>query len=287
MATKTGIPAIDEYDAILKKLQARSDKAKGLVGKLFKLPHADGYAFYVIEEEKGQKVRIENQPIGDAWQDNILGAGGWFPRKQIEPIIRREEGLAKVFENAARRQESEDEKLQRSVVEAILGDLGAAADVYDLAHWAWDRGGRGGKKKDARIYQPGGRAPWADALARAIAKSGRFLAIKALKDDYAFTNLADSFQDPRIYRNPAPPKDAVLAKVREVFLEAVGVAPEGLDVVRKPSEYLTHTFLTIVGKGGVEIGSVCYEAKDGSIVNVQIGFQKDGKGKVKGGEDQE
>jgi len=286
MTKKTGIPAIDGFEAALKRLQERSHKAHGLVGKLFTIQVADGYAYYTVEEEKGAKVRIEHRDLLDGYAAPVFEGGGWFPRKQVEPIVRREEGMARVFESARRSQESEDEKLMKSVVAAVVNDLGLDVDVYDLAHWAWDRGGRGTKKADARIFKPGGRALWADALARAITGSRLFPAVKALQDDYAFTNLADSFQDPRVYRNPAPPKEAVLAKVREIFQEAVGVAPEGLDVVRKPSKYLTHTFLTIVGKGGVEIGSVCYEAKDGSVVNVRIGFQKDGKGKIKGSEDQ-
>lgn len=279
---KTGVASIDKDSERLEALEKRSKAAKGLVGKLLAIPHADGHAYYTVEEEKGAKVRLEWHDIHDAWQDNILGGGGWAARKQVEPIIRRDEGFAEAMEGAARRQESENEKLQKSVVSAVVKDIGLDADVYDLAHWAWDRGNRGMKKADARIYKPGGRAPWADAIAHAIADSKLFPAVKALKDDYAFQGLADSFQDPRIYRNPAPAKESVLAKVREVFQEAVGVAPEGLDVVQTPSKYLTHTFLTIVSKSGIKVGSVCYDPKDGAVLNVQIGFQKDGKGKIKG-----
>lgn len=277
MTKKTGIPTIDADSEKLDQLQARSDKAKGIVGKLFKLPHADGYAYYTVEEEKGQKVRVVNQALLDAWQDNILGPGGWFPRKQIEPIIRREEGMAKIFEDASKRQKSEREQVAEIVGAAALADLGAAADVYDLASWAWKRSFRGGVK-DPRILKEGARAPWANDIAAALADSGRFPAIDRLNDKVIFIMLADKVQDPIVYANLPPSDGAVLLKVREAFQKAMGIEPGPLKVVKSDSKYLDNTCLTILGPGGKKVGSVSYEAATGNVLQVNVGFQVDGNG---------
>jgi hypothetical protein len=278
MAKKTGIPTIDADSEKLEQLEARSDKAKGLVGKLFKLPHADGYAYYTVEEEKGQKVRVVNQALLDAWQDNILGPGGWFPRKQIEPIIRREEGMAKIFEDASKRQKSEREQVAEIVGAAALADLGAAADVYDLASWAWKRSFRGGVK-DPRILKEGARAPWANDIAAALADSGRFPAIDRLNDKVIFIMLADKVQDPIVYANEAPSDDIVLGKVMEAFQKAVGTdRVYNLKVVKSDSKYLDNTSLMILGTNGNKVGSVSYDPKDGRILQVNIAFQVDEKG---------
>lgn len=69
------------------------------VGKLFRLPHADGYAFYEVVKINKTTVRVKWRPdlCPDKWMDNILGEGGSFPIRTIEPIILREEGIAKLF----------------------------------------------------------------------------------------------------------------------------------------------------------------------------------------------
>lgn len=287
MTRKTGIQSIDEDNAKLDQLVKRSDEAKGLVGKLFYLPHADGSAYYTVEAEKGQKVQIKNHAILDAWQDTVLGAGGWFPRKQIEPIIRRLEASVKMFENAAKKQKTESQKYADIVGAAALHDLGDAADVFDLASWAWKRSFRG-SVKDARILKEGARAPWANDIAAALIDSGSFKAIQALKDTIVFIMLADKVQDPIVYANAAPSNAVVLAKVREAFRMAVGTDPVALKVTRSESKYLDNTSLTILGHamemglglGWNKIGSVTYDPQDGKILQVDIAFQVDDKNKV-------
>lgn len=278
MAKKTGIAMIDDHTEKLEKLEARSAKATGLVGKLFSLPHADGSAIYTVEEEKGAKVRIVNQPLFDAWQDGVLGAGGWFPRKQIEPIIRRQEAFSKAMDNAAKRQKSDREKYAELVGAAALADLGDKADVYALASWAWKRSFRGGVK-DARILKEGARLPWANDIASGLIDSGCFPAIEALKEPVIFIMLADKFTDPIVYRNAPPAKDAVLAAVNDAFKAALGIeAPKGLGVLRAESKYLDNTRLEILGVGGKKIAGVCYDAADGKILQVSVNFQFDEKG---------
>lgn len=278
MMKKTGIPTIDADTEKLEKLEARSVKAKGLVGKLFSLPHADGSAIYTVEEEKGAKVRIVNQPLFDAWQDVVLGAGGWFPKKQIEPIIRRQEAFSKAMNSAVEHQKSEREQFGEIVGVAALADVGAKADVYDLASWAWNRSFRGGVK-DARILKEGARAPWANDIASALIDSGRFEALKALKESVIFIMLADKSSDPIVYANLPPPDGVVLIKVMDVLRKVIGPIPvSNLTVVKSDSKYLDNTYLTILGTEGSKIGSVCYDPKDGKILQVNIGFQVDEKG---------
>jgi hypothetical protein len=276
MIKKTGIASIDADTAKLEKLEARSAKATGLVGKLFSLPHADGSAIYTVEEEKGSKVRIVNQPIHDAWQDDILGPGGWFPRKQIEPIIRRQESFAKAMDQAAKRQKSEREQYAEIVGAAALEDLDQKADVYELASWAWKRGQRNGLK-DARIMKQG-RMPWANDIAAALADSKAFPAINSLNDSVKFIMLADKFHDPIVHRNAPPSAFAVLGAVEDAFKKAVGVVPNGLGVSRPESKYLDSTHLDILNPEGVKVASVCYDAASGKILQVNVGFQVDEKG---------
>lgn len=277
MTKKTGIPAIDNDTEKLEKLQDRSEKAKGLVGKLFTLPHADSCAYYTVEEEKGQKVRIVNQPLYDAWQDGVLGAGGWVSRKQIEPIIRQQEGMAKIFENAAKEQKSDKQKYAEIVGAAAFHDLGDAADVYELASWAWKRSRRGVVKDDRLLRN--GLNPWANDIAAALIDSGRFSAIKALKDNIVFIMLSDKFQDPIVYANEPPSDAAMLTAVKEAFLRATGAAPSGLYLVERESKYLDNTVFTIMNGQSDKVGSVTYDPKDGTILSVGIAFQVD-KNKV-------
>lgn len=277
MAKKTGIPMIDADTEKLERLETRSAKAKGLVGKLFSLPHADGSAIYTVEEEKGAKVKIAHHALFDGWQDNILGAGGWFPRKQIEPIIRKQEAFSRAIDTAAKRQKTEKEKYAEIVGAAALADLGEKADVYELASWAWKRGFRGGFR-DERILPKERNLPWANDIAAGLADSGLFPAIAQLNDKIVFIMVADKAQDPIAYRNAPPTKEAVLEAVESAFQQAMGIGPKGLGIIRAESKYLDNTRLEIIGLGGKKVGSVCYDAANGKILQVNVGFQVDEKG---------
>jgi hypothetical protein len=276
MTNKTGIPAIDADTKKLEALMARSRKATGLIGKFFQLPHADGYAFYSVEEEKGKNVRLQHHALIDAWQDSVLGAGGWFPRKQIEPIIRGQEKAHRAFEAMAKQQKSERELYAEIVGAAALADLGDKADVYDLASWAWKRGHRN-TLDDPRIYK-NGRKPWANDIASAIIDSKLFPAITYLKEPVVFIMLADKFHDPIVHRNTPPSAFAVLGAVEDAFKKAVGIIPNGLGVTRTASKYLDNTRLDILNPEGVKVASVCYDAADGKILQVSVAFQVDEKG---------
>jgi hypothetical protein len=94
----------DEYkqyvDEQYKIAKARSDSlpAGAHVGKLFRVPAADGYAYYVVTKANKKTVHIEWRGFSlDRWVDYRFGAGGKEDKELIERLIKREEGLAKLF----------------------------------------------------------------------------------------------------------------------------------------------------------------------------------------------
>lgn len=104
----TAIPSLEELQAEWKAQDEKFDKEwaashalpKGLVvGKLFRLPVGDGYAYYQIEKINKTTVRVKWRPDldPDEWMDRVLGDGGSFPKKIIEPIIEGEEALYEIF----------------------------------------------------------------------------------------------------------------------------------------------------------------------------------------------
>jgi len=272
---KTGIASIDRDLERLKAIQERSDKAQGLVGKLLQIQKADGYAYYTVEEEKGAKVRVSWHDVLDAWQDDILGQGGWFARKLVEPLIRAQEGFRKIMDDHGRKSDREYAKRRESVVKAAVADLGRNADVYDLAYWVWSRADRSGKP-DPRIYTSEIAGTWANDLAHDLIESKQFPALLRLANDYDFTRLCESHEDPRIYRNPPPHKGQILAMVAQALVEQLGAAPDKLDLLRIETERLTSAvFAILAGPSLKTVGKVWYEPKDGRVIQVKFEFEKD------------
>lgn len=86
----------DEYykyvEDELEKAQRLSDSlGAGIrVGKLFSLGVADGSAWYVVTKVNKTTVKIEWRGFcPDHYHDQVLGGGGSFPRRMIEPLCRR------------------------------------------------------------------------------------------------------------------------------------------------------------------------------------------------------
>jgi len=92
---KTSLPINNEYDKFVNeayKQAIKADKKAGAglkVGRMFVLPVGDGGAYYVVT-----KVGKTNCIVGwrgfspDRWVDRMLGYGGSFPRRMIEPECR-------------------------------------------------------------------------------------------------------------------------------------------------------------------------------------------------------
>ncbi len=62
------------------------------VGKILRIPHADGHAQYMIGSEK--PLSLIHIPIGDAWDSPMVDG---LTNKKIKEMIDGEERLAKFF----------------------------------------------------------------------------------------------------------------------------------------------------------------------------------------------
>lgn len=90
----------DEIEVFLRNAFTRvREEAKKLPkglqkGKWFRLPHADGYAYYVVTAVFRKNCDIEWRHFsGDAWVDDVLGWGGRFPKTMIAPLVQREDAM--------------------------------------------------------------------------------------------------------------------------------------------------------------------------------------------------
>jgi hypothetical protein len=86
----------DEYTAA----QALSDALPAglFVGKLFRIPRGDGYAWYVVTKVNKKTVVIAWRGYCmDRWVDPILGYGGKLDRALIEGYVLRGDAARKLF----------------------------------------------------------------------------------------------------------------------------------------------------------------------------------------------
>ena len=94
----------NEYDQYVERAFEEaskvSDSLKGLkVGKLLNVPVGDGYAWYVVTNVSERSVHIEWRGFSaDRWADQVLGWGGPFPRRAIEPLVMNADTLREIFE---------------------------------------------------------------------------------------------------------------------------------------------------------------------------------------------
>jgi hypothetical protein len=87
-------------DASYKAAVKLSDSlGKGIaVGKLITIGVADGMAAYVVTKVTKSTVTVGWRGFcPDRYTDQVLGAGGSFPRRSIEPLVRRHDGLKAIF----------------------------------------------------------------------------------------------------------------------------------------------------------------------------------------------
>lgn len=96
----------DEYTEFVEEqyliAKGRSDSLpEGLhVGKLFRVPKGDGYAYYVVTKVNKKTVDVEWRGYSlDQWVDDRLGYGCREKRETIEMFVRREDGMRRLFGN--------------------------------------------------------------------------------------------------------------------------------------------------------------------------------------------
>jgi len=82
-----------EYiDNEFQKAKKKSKSAKGLVGKIFSINVADGFAYYVITRENKKTVRVEWRGFcPDRYTDQMIGWEGLVDKDRAAMMVRREE----------------------------------------------------------------------------------------------------------------------------------------------------------------------------------------------------
>ncbi|NDD52322.1 hypothetical protein EBZ39_00320 [bacterium] len=88
---------VDEQYHIVK---SRSDSLPpgSQVGKLFRVPAGDGYAYYVITKVNKKTVDIEWRGFSlDRWIDIKFSGGGREPRDLIDRLVAREDAAVALF----------------------------------------------------------------------------------------------------------------------------------------------------------------------------------------------
>ncbi len=68
------------------------------VGKVFELCVADGKVLYKVKAVRKTQCRVELVDGGpDNYSDAVLGKGGWFPSRAIEPLVLRHHRITALF----------------------------------------------------------------------------------------------------------------------------------------------------------------------------------------------
>jgi len=95
---------LDEYHDFIERERnaaltySRSLPAGMHVGKMFTTPVGDGCAYYVVTKVNKKTVDIEWRGYSpDRWIDFRFGGGGREKRELIEQMVRREEGMGRLF----------------------------------------------------------------------------------------------------------------------------------------------------------------------------------------------
>lgn len=79
------------------RVNGHAKKHNTRVGRTFRLPCADSYAYYQVIGETAECYEYQVLDVGDAWTDVLLGEHGTFPKDRIDALIDREEALRKMF----------------------------------------------------------------------------------------------------------------------------------------------------------------------------------------------
>lgn len=94
----------DEYTNFVEEqfqiAKGRSDSlpAGVHVGKMFRVPRGDGYAYYVVTKVNKKTVDIEWRGYSlDRWVDDRFGYGGREKREHVEMFVNREDGIRSIF----------------------------------------------------------------------------------------------------------------------------------------------------------------------------------------------
>lgn len=93
---------MDAFQKMMEKISAAMERSKALgpgikVGKVFKMPVADGYAVYEVVKVNKTTVKVAAMETPDGYCDRILGYGGSFQKSIIEPLVTHEDRMQALF----------------------------------------------------------------------------------------------------------------------------------------------------------------------------------------------
>ena len=87
-----------EFDRVNDHAKANNTR----VGRTFKIPCADSYAYYQVVGATKHTYRYQNLDVGDAWTDRILGYQGTINKEKIDELIDHEERIRQMFAQAGK-----------------------------------------------------------------------------------------------------------------------------------------------------------------------------------------
>lgn len=74
------------YD-LMQQHEARTQGEPGLLGKIYRENAADGYAYYMVTQERGSQVRLCLLPVMDSYRSIQLGEDSWVDRSSVERVM--------------------------------------------------------------------------------------------------------------------------------------------------------------------------------------------------------
>lgn len=78
---------IGRHAGIIEAHERQQQNDSGLLGKIYREPAADGYAYYMVTQERPGQVRLNSLPVHDAYVSAQLGHDAWTEPERIRSSI--------------------------------------------------------------------------------------------------------------------------------------------------------------------------------------------------------
>lgn len=76
-----------EHVEILRRHQLKVQDDDGILGKIYREPAADGYAYYMVTQVRPAQVRLNSLPVHDGYTSSHLGDDAWTESARIQASI--------------------------------------------------------------------------------------------------------------------------------------------------------------------------------------------------------
>jgi len=88
---------MENQERLMNELKTLAKAQNTIVGRVIQIPHADGYALYLITKVTKGKATVKWLDWCDGWQDDILDYGADLPVAKAYEFIKRQDTLEKLF----------------------------------------------------------------------------------------------------------------------------------------------------------------------------------------------